>query len=180
ACLVDILERLADLIRPAINYRPGVTPGDPPPGAADDDGFIVTVAMTSLAGCAAESFASILHALGYQPERRSGPAISKPAPRGAENLADAGRGQALAADDAAANASPQAEESPRQPEPAAVLGLPDVPADTSTHLPAETDGAIAANDISKEADPGGGGATPDQAKEDGSHAGGEVAPGGFS
>ena len=39
AVRVDILERLADLIRPAIAYRPGVTPGDPPPGAADGDGF---------------------------------------------------------------------------------------------------------------------------------------------
>jgi ATP-dependent RNA helicase SUPV3L1/SUV3 len=179
AVRVDILERLADLIRPATNYRPGVTPGDPPPGAADDDGFIVTVAMTSLAGCAGESFASILHALGYQPERRLGPAISKPAPRGAEDLADAGGG--LAEDSVATtNASPPAEESPRQPEPAAVLGLPDISADTSTHLPAETHGANAANDISKAVEPEGGGATPDQAKEDGSRASGEVAPGGYS
>ena len=42
AVRVDILERLADMIRPAIAYRPGVTPGEPPPGAADADGFIAT------------------------------------------------------------------------------------------------------------------------------------------
>ncbi len=78
AVRVDILERLADLIRPAIAYRPGVTPGDPPPGAADGDGFTVTVAMTSLAGCSGESFASILRALGYACEARQGPAISLP------------------------------------------------------------------------------------------------------
>ena len=35
AVRVDILERLADLIRPAIAYRPGTTPGSPPVGAAD-------------------------------------------------------------------------------------------------------------------------------------------------
>ena len=75
---VDILERLADLIRPAIAYRPGTTPGDPPPGTADGDGFVVTVAMTSLAGCSGESFAAILRALGYQSEQRQGPAISVP------------------------------------------------------------------------------------------------------
>ncbi|MCX7900300.1 MAG: helicase, partial [Methylocystis sp.] len=57
---VDILERLADLIRPAIAYRPGVSTGDPPPGAADGDGFVVTVAMTSLTGCSGDAFASIL------------------------------------------------------------------------------------------------------------------------
>src|SRR4029077_7586162 len=76
AVRVDILERLADLIRPAVSYRPGVSPGDPPPGAADGDGFVVTVAMTSLAGCSGDSFASILRALGYMPEDRKGPAIT--------------------------------------------------------------------------------------------------------
>ena len=65
AVRVDILERLADLIRPAVAYRPGVTPGDPPAGAADGDGFVVTVAMTSLAGCSGDNFASILRSLGY-------------------------------------------------------------------------------------------------------------------
>ncbi len=78
AVRVDILERLADLIRPAIAYRPGVTPGEPPAGAADGEGFVVTVAMTSLAGCSGESFASILKSLGYAGEQRAGPAITVP------------------------------------------------------------------------------------------------------
>ncbi|WP_395666618.1 helicase-related protein [Methylocella sp.] len=76
AVRVDILERLADLIRPAVAYRPGATPGEPPAGAADGDGFVVTVAMTSLAGCSGESFASILRSLGYVVDRRKGPAIT--------------------------------------------------------------------------------------------------------
>ncbi|MDB5546533.1 MAG: Helicase, partial [Hyphomicrobiales bacterium] len=75
---VDILERLADLIRPAIAYRPGVTPGDAPAGSADGDGFVVTVAMTSLAGCSGEAFASILRSLGYMSDKRPGPAITVP------------------------------------------------------------------------------------------------------
>jgi ATP-dependent RNA helicase SUPV3L1/SUV3 len=78
AVRVDILERLADLIRPAIAYRPGITPGNPPPGTADKDGFVVTGAMTSLAGCSGEAFASILRSLGYMMERRPGPAITVP------------------------------------------------------------------------------------------------------
>jgi ATP-dependent RNA helicase SUPV3L1/SUV3 len=84
AVRVDILERLADLIRPAIAYRPGVTIGEPPAGTADGDAFVVTVAMTSLAGCSGEAFASILKSLGYAVESRKGPAITaqilKPAP----------------------------------------------------------------------------------------------------
>ncbi|WP_243370287.1 helicase-related protein [Microvirga solisilvae] len=78
AVRVDILERLADLIRPAISYRPGITPGEPPAGAADGDSFVPTVAMTSLVGCAGEDFATILKSLGYVMERRQGPAITVP------------------------------------------------------------------------------------------------------
>jgi ATP-dependent RNA helicase SUPV3L1/SUV3 len=78
AVRVDILERLADLIRPAIAYRPGTTPGEPPPGSADGDGFVVTVNMTSLAGCSGESFATILRSLGYASVSRKGPAITVP------------------------------------------------------------------------------------------------------
>ncbi|HXY58529.1 MAG TPA: helicase-related protein [Methylocystis sp.] len=75
---VDILERLADLIRPAISYRPGTSVGEPPPGAADGEGFVVTVAMTSLTGCSGEAFASILKSLGYACTQRQGPAITVP------------------------------------------------------------------------------------------------------
>jgi ATP-dependent RNA helicase SUPV3L1/SUV3 len=77
AVRVDILERLADLIRPAIQYRPGLTAGEPPAGTADGDAFVPTIAMTSLCGCAGEDFASILKSLGYVMERRAGPAITK-------------------------------------------------------------------------------------------------------
>ncbi|MCA3562825.1 MAG: helicase [Methylocystis sp.] len=70
AIRVDILERLADLIRPAIAFRPGHTPGEPPPGAFLGDGFTVTGSMTSLAGCAGEDFAAVLRGLGYRMEKR--------------------------------------------------------------------------------------------------------------
>ncbi|MGA0597387.1 helicase-related protein, partial [Enterovirga sp. CN4-39] len=78
AVRVDILERLADLIRPAIAYRPGVTPGEPPAGAADGETFVQTPAMTSLVGTSGEDFGSILKSLGYVSENRPGPAITVP------------------------------------------------------------------------------------------------------
>ncbi|MBM6593508.1 helicase-related protein [Microvirga pudoricolor] len=93
AVRVDILERLADLIRPAIAYRPGITPGEAPAGAADGEGFVPTVAMTSLVGCAGEDFATILKSLGYVSESRPGPAITVPlveAPRAIEPAGQAG------------------------------------------------------------------------------------------
>ena len=72
AVRVDILERLADLIRPALAWRQ-TSPGAKPPGAFDGRSFVVTQAMTSLTGSAGEDFASILRALGYRMERRAPP-----------------------------------------------------------------------------------------------------------
>jgi ATP-dependent RNA helicase SUPV3L1/SUV3 len=70
AVRVDILERLADLIRPALAWREA-SPGEKPAGAFDGRSFVVTQAMTSLTGSAGEDFASILRALGYRMERRA-------------------------------------------------------------------------------------------------------------
>ena len=71
AVRVDILERLADLIRPALLWKEGVTPK--PAGAFDGRGFTVTQAMTSLTGSSGEDFGSILRALGYRVDRRPRP-----------------------------------------------------------------------------------------------------------
>ncbi len=73
AVRVDILERLADLIRPALAWRDNA-PGIKPQGALDGTGFTVTVGMTSLVGSSGEDFASILRSLGYRMERRPKPA----------------------------------------------------------------------------------------------------------
>jgi ATP-dependent RNA helicase SUPV3L1/SUV3 len=72
AVRVDILERLADLIRPALAWREA-SPGTKPAGAFDGRGFVVTQAMTSLTGSAGDDFASVLRALGYRMEKRPPP-----------------------------------------------------------------------------------------------------------
>jgi ATP-dependent RNA helicase SUPV3L1/SUV3 len=73
AVRVDILERLADLIRPALAWREA-SALPKPAGAFDGRGFVVTQAMTSLTGSAGEDFASILRALGYRMELKPAPA----------------------------------------------------------------------------------------------------------
>ncbi len=78
AVRVDILERLADLIRPALAWRPG-SPAPKPPGAVEGGGFTVTVNMTSLTGSSGEDFASVLRSLGYRMEKRPKPAEAPPA-----------------------------------------------------------------------------------------------------
>ncbi|MEM1377342.1 MAG: helicase-related protein [Pseudomonadota bacterium] len=66
AVRVDILERLADLIRPALYWKPG---GEPlPDGAWGDSKFIVTPAMMSILGATAEDMEEVLRALGYKHE----------------------------------------------------------------------------------------------------------------
>ena len=78
AVRVDILERLADLIRPALLWKEGVAPK--PAGAFDGRGFTVTQAMTSLTGSSGEDFGSILRALGYRVDRRPRPVETVSAP----------------------------------------------------------------------------------------------------
>jgi ATP-dependent RNA helicase SUPV3L1/SUV3 len=72
AVRVDILERLADLIRPALAWREGA-PGSKPEGTFDGRGFTVTGTMTSLTGTSGEDFSSILRSLGYRMDRRPKP-----------------------------------------------------------------------------------------------------------
>ena len=73
AVRVDILERLADLIRPTLSWREGA-PGPKPDGVFDGRSFLVTGAMSSLTGASGEDFASILRSLGYRMDRKPKPA----------------------------------------------------------------------------------------------------------
>jgi len=120
AVRVDILERLADLIRPALSWREGS--GPKPPGAVAGGGFTVVNGMTSLTGASGEDFASILRSLGYRMERRPKPPepvaepvakqpIAEPQPVAA--LAEA----VVAADDTAVQIIPAAANAPVAAEP---------------------------------------------------------------
>ncbi|QGM96999.1 helicase-related protein [Methylocystis parvus] len=144
---VDILERLADLIRPAIAYKPGATAGDPPAGAADGEGFVVTVAMTSLTGCSGEAFSSILKSLGYASTQRPGPAITVP-------LIPAASMEPIAPKPAEEVEAPAAEAAPESaPEPAPVEAAEESAAIAQTpgDSPAPVEAAPAAAAIPVEA-----------------------------
>ncbi len=123
AVRVDILERLADLIRPALAWREGA-PGPRPSAAFPGGGFIVVSGMTSLIGASGEDFASILRSLGYRMERRPKPAEPLPQPAAPESVA--------AAADAHTN-NPEEAAAAEQAAPEAVV----VDADASTDKPAE-------------------------------------------
>ncbi|RXT48864.1 helicase-related protein [Bradyrhizobium betae] len=99
AVRVDILERLADLIRPALAWRENAS-GEKPAGAFDGRSFVVTQAMTSLTGSAGEDFASVLRALGYRMDKRP-PLPVKPAAVVAETPAAEASSETPATEEAA-------------------------------------------------------------------------------
>jgi len=105
AVRVDILERLADLIRPATNWKPGL--GQRPDGAYDGHAFMVTPPMMSILGATADDMEEILKGLGYRSEAK--PAAEVKAKLDA--LDDAARAAAaakLAAEEAARAAQAEA------------------------------------------------------------------------
>jgi len=69
AVRIDIVERLADLIRPALAWRS--ESGNPaPPGAVRGGGFVVTPAMLSILGATHDSMEIVLAGLGYRGEKK--------------------------------------------------------------------------------------------------------------
>ena len=133
AVRVDILERLADIIRPLLTWKPTDKEPTPPEGAMREFGFTVTVDMTSLLGCAGEDFASVLKSIGYRFERRKlakqkdeAAAESSEVAEKAEEAASAAPAEALnegakseeakSEEAASADASPESESADAPPE----------------------------------------------------------------
>jgi ATP-dependent RNA helicase SUPV3L1/SUV3 len=64
AVRIDILERLADLIRPLLQWKPGTSPR--PDGAYDGRRFMATTSMLSILGATPDDMEEILKGLGYR------------------------------------------------------------------------------------------------------------------
>jgi len=116
AVRIDILERLADLVRPLIGWRPTAEQPEPPEGAVPPGGFTVTQQMTSLLGASGEAFSTVLKSLGYEVERRPAPAK----PNGADP--DAAVAAPAVAEDAGEMPA-EADASPADPLDAALAAL---------------------------------------------------------
>jgi ATP-dependent RNA helicase SUPV3L1/SUV3 len=77
AIRIDMLERLADLIRPLTSWKPTAERPEPPAGAVGRGGFKIQPEMLSIIGCSSEEMGNVLFALGFRMERR--PVTPKPA-----------------------------------------------------------------------------------------------------
>ncbi|WP_163265403.1 helicase-related protein [Chelativorans alearense] len=137
AVRVDILERLADLIRPAVNWRPGT--GKRPDGAYDSGAFVVTPAMMSILGATAEDMEAILKGLGYRGDAKPAEEVTARL----ETLDRSAEAEAAAKEAAAAPAEEKrAEEMPAE------SGK-----ETAAEEPAEGEGETAARSLAAELQP---------------------------
>ena len=75
AVRIDMLERLADQIRPLLAWRaPEDNPSATAPrGSTGDGGFVITPEMMSILGCSSQELAAVLDALGFRSEQRTQP-----------------------------------------------------------------------------------------------------------
>ncbi len=134
AVRIDILERLADIIRPLLAWRANAdNPTLPPKGATGDGAFIATPEMMSLLGCSPEELSGVLRALGFRLERRP-VKEAPPAPAAGEPAANE---EALApppqSEEAAASEPPveeAAQQVPASAEADAEPAMPEAPAQT--------------------------------------------------
>jgi ATP-dependent RNA helicase SUPV3L1/SUV3 len=75
AVRVDMLERLADLIRDRVFWKPRIPEEARPAGAFEGGGFTVVSDMMSLVGCSGEEFEEILLSLGFKAQKKQ---VAKP------------------------------------------------------------------------------------------------------
>jgi ATP-dependent RNA helicase SUPV3L1/SUV3 len=75
AVRVDMLERLADMIRDRLFWKPRIPEEQRPVGSFEGGGFTVVPDMMSIVGCSGEDFQEILTSLGYRSQIRQ---VAKP------------------------------------------------------------------------------------------------------
>jgi len=138
AVRVDILERLADLIRPALAWRAGT--GARPEGAFDGQAFMVTPAMMSILGANAEDMEEILKGLGYRGDPK--PAVEVKAKLDALDEAARQAAARAEADKAAAKAAAEAQAADTASEAAqAALEMPEGSAEVAAPVSVEGEAA---------------------------------------
>ncbi|MFN0194792.1 MAG: helicase-related protein [Aestuariivirga sp.] len=86
---VDMLERLADLIRERVFWRPRFPEQPRPAGSVEGGGFTIVPDMMSLVGCSGEEFQGILRSLGFRMQKKMVKAAAPIAPAEPETPAEA-------------------------------------------------------------------------------------------
>ena len=109
AVRVDILERLADIIRPALSWKPGE--GRRPDGGYSGNQFLITPGMMSILGATADDMEEILKGLGYRADQKNADSVESELDQfDADAEAKIAAARQAEAEKAAANAAASASE----------------------------------------------------------------------
>ena len=122
AVRVDMLERLADIIRPLTAWKPTETSTEPPLGAAGGGAFKIRPEMMSIMGCSGDELGAILELLGFRREKRP---VKRPAQQASDQKpANDNVDQAPPSDGVEGPAAPQIATEPQASEEARVEAVP--------------------------------------------------------
>ncbi len=80
---IDMLERLADLVRERVFWRARFPDETRPAGSVEGGGFAIVADMMSLVGCSGEEFEGILRSLGFRMQKKK---IKRPAASAAPSV----------------------------------------------------------------------------------------------
>jgi ATP-dependent RNA helicase SUPV3L1/SUV3 len=80
---IDMVERLSDLIRDRVFWKPRIPEEARPQGSVEGGGFSVIPDMMSLVGCSGAEFEAILTSLGFKSQKRMLPKVATPGAKGA-------------------------------------------------------------------------------------------------
>ncbi|WP_313057261.1 helicase-related protein [Agrobacterium cavarae] len=147
AVRIDILERLADLIRPLLQWKPGQQPR--PEGAYDGRRFTTTTAMLSILGATLDDMEEILKGLGYRADQVS---AEEAATFLAAQSGDAAKAGATEAAPAEAAASDDADASDASEQEASAEAATETPAEVKAEEP-KSEEATAEEATAQEAKP---------------------------
>lgn len=143
---IDMLERLADMIRDRVFWRPRFPEEPRPAGSVEGGGFTVAADMMSLVGCSGDEFLGILKSLDFRMQKKKvrRPVTAAPSPDAPAGAApDAGKAdESPPAEDQVSSAAPVESESIPTAAEAGVVPI-ELPAaaegaETAAASPAET------------------------------------------
>ncbi len=143
---IDMLERLADMIRDRVFWRPRFPEEPRPAGSVEGGGFTVVPDMMSLVGCSGEDFLGILRSLDYRVQKKK---VKRPLAVTAATAQSPEPGQPPQPQELPGNSPPEAPpsappetppaptvpESPPQPEPPAEPDTPQELPPTPVEIP---------------------------------------------
>ncbi len=142
---IDMLERLADMIRERVFWRPRFPEEKRPAGSVEGGGFMVVADMMSLVGCSGEDFLGIIKSLDFRMQKKKvrRPAVAAaaaPVPvEAAEVAAEPVAGVAMAPVPETPAEIPVAETPVDVADPVPAEAVAEIPAETATaEAPADT------------------------------------------